>query len=160
MIKGKTILRLGAGDEPKKAGYLNVDIRDLPTTDVIADIRKLPFKNGEYGGIENRNVIEHFDRFEVLPIMKEWARVVKKGGSFLVETVDAGKCMDMWRYIPEENLRDALLGQQTYPENYHKMFFTEESLAQLMKDAGIHVSGVQTFNHRQIPRMILHGKKN
>ncbi len=160
MNKSDTILRLGAGDEPKQDGYLNVDIRALPTTDVVADIRNLPFTMNEYGGIETRNVIEHFGRYEVLPVMLEWVRVVKHGGTVLVETVDFGACFDTWRTIPLENLKDAILGAQTYPENFHKMFFSVDMLADLMREAGLTVEKVETFIHREIPRMIIYGTKD
>ena len=148
------ILRLGVGDTlPKQDGYLNVDLRDLPNIDVVADAAKLPFKDGEHDGIETRNLVEHFSRHEIDGVFKEWARVLKKGGRLFIETVDVGELMNHWQDIPEENWMDGLLGAQTYPENFHKMAFTKENMTRKLQEAGFSVFAFQQFIHREIPRM-------
>lgn len=154
------ILRIGVGDTMQKQdGCLNVDIRDLPNIDVVADAKKLPFKNKEHDGIESRNLIEHFGRYEIDDVLKEWARVLKKGGYMALETVDMGGLMDYWRDIPTENLLDGILGAQTYPENFHKMVFTEEILKEKLKNVGMEIVVCEKFIHRMIPRIALRAIK-
>lgn len=155
------ILRLGTGDSVgRNAGYINVDIRPLPEIDIVCDIKSMPFYDGEYAGFECKNVIEHFGRYEIKPLLKEWARVIKSGGSFKIETVDFGAVMDTWRDIPLENLLDAMCGAQTYPENFHKMILTPDLLKSLLEEAGLKVDNCELYVLRDIPRMILYGKKN
>jgi predicted SAM-dependent methyltransferase len=154
------ILRIGTGDTcAKQEGYLNVDIRGLPDVDVVADATKMPFEDGEHDGIESRNLVEHFSRFEIDGLFKEWARVLKKGGTFEIETVDMGETMTRWQEIPTENLLDAVLGAQTYPENFHKMLFTQEILQEKLKEAGLVVGRWDLFINREIPRMKAYGIK-
>lgn len=154
------ILNLGSGDSGRQEGIINVDIRELPTVDVVADFTKrLPFEDGEVDGVMSRNCIEHFGRYEYEDIFKEWVRVVKPGGMVRVETVDMGGLMDKWRVIPEENMLDGILGAQTYPENFHKMSFTREILERLFEKSGVSVAEVQQFDAREIPRIIIQGVK-
>lgn len=147
------ILHIGCGDAPKTEGCLNVDIRPLPNIDVVADAARLPFEDGEHDSIVTRNLVEHFSRHEIDDVLKEWARVLKVGGTILIETVDVGLMMDNWRKIPTENWLDGLLGQQTYPENFHKMAFTEGIMYEKLEKAGFAVVRFQTIVHREIPRM-------
>jgi predicted SAM-dependent methyltransferase len=147
------IYNLGAGDMGKQEGIINVDCRKLPNVDIVADVRKLPFPDGEADGIVNRNLIEHFGRNEIKPLLKEWSRVLKQGGFLMVETVDMGMLMDKWKDIPEENLLDGILGAQTYAENFHKMIFTREILERFLTESGMEVKEVKQFEEREIPRI-------
>jgi len=153
------ILNLGSGSMGRQEGITNVDCRGLPTVDVVADVRKLPFKDGEIEGILNRNLIEHFGRNEIAPLLKEWSRVLKSGGFLQIETVDIGRLMDKWREIPEENMLDGILGAQTYDENFHKMVFTRAILERFLKEAGFEIGEVKQFDAREIPRIIINSIK-
>lgn len=146
------IAYIGCGEYPME-GAVNVDIRDLPGVDVVADAKSLPFDDNSMEGVASRNIIEHFDRFEIKKVLKEWYRVVKQGGFVQFETVDMGRAMDQWRSIPTENLLDCMYGAQTYPENFHKMLMTERILIQLFEEVGMKFSRVEHFTHREIPRI-------
>lgn len=148
------IAYIGCGEYPMQ-GAINIDIRKLPGVDIVADAKKLPFKNAEIGGIASRNIIEHFDRFEIKEVIKEWNRVIKKGGFVSFETVDMGTAMDVWRDIPRENLLDCMYGAQTYPENFHKMLITEDIMDELFKEVKMKKVKVERFIHREIPRIKL-----
>jgi len=149
------ILNLGSGDMGRQEGMTNVDIRPLPNVDVVADVKKLPFKDGEVDGIINRNLIEHFGRHETKELLQEWVRVLKTGGFMRIETVDMGRLMDRWREIPEENMLDGILGAQTYNENFHKMVFTRNILERFLTEAGMEVKEVNQNIQREIPRIII-----
>ena len=141
---------LGAGEFPMQ-GAINVDIRKLKGIDVVADARKLPFKDKELKGVASRNLIEHFSRKEIVPLLKEWQRVSKE---FIeIETVDGGALMDKWRELGEEELLDGLLGAQTYDENFHKMIFTQDIFKRIFNELGFTDVKAQTFEHRGIPRI-------
>lgn len=153
------ILNLGCGEQPRQEGITNVDIRPLPNVDVVADVKKLPFKDEEVDGIFNRNLIEHFGRHETKELLQEWTRVLKKGGFLHIETVDGGETMNRWQEIPEENLLDGILGAQTYPENFHKMIFTRDILVRFLEEAGLHIHKVNQFVAREIPRISIEAIK-
>jgi SAM-dependent methyltransferase len=59
-------LNLGSGNRPLP-GYVNVDSRQLPTVDVVADVRSLPFDDGSAVEVEASSLLEHFrNPYEVL----------------------------------------------------------------------------------------------
>jgi ubiquinone/menaquinone biosynthesis C-methylase UbiE len=59
-------LNLGSGNRPLP-GFLNVDVRNLPTVDVVADVRQLPFDDGTVAEVEASSLLEHFrNPYEVL----------------------------------------------------------------------------------------------
>lgn len=152
------ILNLGCG-ESIMTGMINVDIRHLPGVDIVADVRNLPFKDCEIEGMVSRNLIEHFGRYEIEELLQEWARVLMIGGYAQIETVDGGETMSNWKNIPEDNLLDAILGAQTYPENFHKMIFTKETLIRYLEKANFEIKEVNQFIAREIPRIIIIGIK-
>jgi len=152
------ILNLGCG-ESTMTGMINVDIRHLPGVDIVADVRNLPFKDCEIEGMVSRNLIEHFGRYEIEELLQEWARVLMIGGYVKIETVDGGETMSNWKNIPEDNLLDAILGAQTYPENFHKMIFTKETLIRYLEKANFEIKEVNQFIAREIPRIIIIGIK-
>lgn len=153
------IYNLGAGDMGKQEGIINVDIRPLPNVDIVADVAKLPLPDNEADVVMSRNLIEHFGRHEYKDVLKEWMRVLKKGGVLRIETVDMGLLMDKWRNIPEENWLDGVLGAQTYPENFHKMSFTRERLEKDFEALGLEIKMIEQFDARDIPRIIIEGIK-
>ena len=73
-------LNLGCGDKIL-ADYINVDVaqeRSGKQPDVICDVRNLnKFSNDYADEILAVHVIEHFWRWEVVSILKEWVRVLK-----------------------------------------------------------------------------------
>jgi len=72
-------LDIGCG-ERKKDNFIGLDIRKLPQVDIVADARKLPFRNEAFDYVYSSHLIEHFSHREVGRILAEWVRVLKKGG--------------------------------------------------------------------------------
>jgi predicted SAM-dependent methyltransferase len=81
-------LNLGCGDKILD-GYVNVDVvqeRAGRHPDVNCDIRKLDVFSDEYcDEILAVHVVEHFWRWEVEAVIKEWIRVLKPGGRMILE---------------------------------------------------------------------------
>lgn len=153
------IAYLGSGDESRRVGGVNVDIRPHDNVDVVADIRKLPFRDGELDGIVARNCIEHFGRHEIVDLIKEWVRTLKQHGTIQIETVEMGKLADNWRKASEDEVMDGFFGAQTYEYNFHKVFTNEENLRKLLDDAGIEITDVRVWDKRNIPRIQIIGEK-
>src|SRR6202012_3650744 len=81
-------LNLGCGDKILE-GFVNVDVvesRAGKSPDVICDLHQLtPFEDGSADEIMAIHVVEHFWRWEVVDIRKEWVRVLKPGGKMILE---------------------------------------------------------------------------
>lgn len=59
-------LNVGSGNRPLE-GFVNVDVRELSSVDVVADVRALPFPDGSAVEIEASSLLEHFrDPYAVL----------------------------------------------------------------------------------------------
>jgi predicted SAM-dependent methyltransferase len=152
------ILELGCGKTPKSEGVINVDIRPLPNVDVVADLMNLPFDDNSVDEIRSRDVIEHFSRNEIIPLLKEWARVLKPEGVMYNRTVDLGRTMDKWRSLKYGDVMNAVLGAQDYDQNFHKMMFTKESVPPLFEQAGLKCE-IKRYSQRGNPRMLIISSK-
>jgi len=70
------LLDIGCGDR-KRQGALGLDIQVTKDVDVIADARKLPFRDEAFDHVYSSHVLEHFSHREVLKVLREWIRVLK-----------------------------------------------------------------------------------
>jgi SAM-dependent methyltransferase len=88
---------VGGGERPLQGP--NIDIRALPTVDVVADAVHLPLRDGCLNGLLGRYVAEHISWRRVVDFFRECWRVLKPGGVLLL-------------YLPnlEEQMRAALAG--------------------------------------------------
>jgi SAM-dependent methyltransferase len=148
---GPIKLNLGCGDKILP-GYINVDVaseRSGNRPDVISDIRDLNgFPDAYADEVLAVHVVEHFWRWEVLEVLKEWCRVLKPGGKMILE------CPNL-KSACEEFLRNDELGALPGPEGQktmwvfygdprwkdplmvHRWGYTPKSLARIMHEAGL-----------------------
>ncbi|MBP2303069.1 class I SAM-dependent methyltransferase [Azospirillum picis] len=81
-------LNLGCGDK-LLPGDINVDVapsRNGATPDHLCDLRRLaPFTDDSANEILAVHVVEHFWRWEVVDVLREWVRVLKPGGTMILE---------------------------------------------------------------------------
>ncbi len=74
-------LNLGSGNEPLQ-GWTNVDSREIPGVDVVADVTALPFEDGSASEVNASSLLEHFrDPYVVLD---EIHRVLAPDGTLAV----------------------------------------------------------------------------
>ena len=69
---------IGCGQRSIKKDIIRVDIDKNVKPDILCDGIKLPFKDEELDYITSIHSFEHFD--DQYSVLKEWLRVVKKGG--------------------------------------------------------------------------------
>ena len=143
-------LNLGCGDK-LLPGYLNVDVaesrRDL-RPDVRCDLHRLPFDTGSVDEVLAVHVVEHFWRWEVVDVLREWTRVLAPGGTMVLECPNLLSACQAFLENPEAAAGPGQEGQRTMwvfygdpawkdPLMFHRWGYTPASLAQVMHEAGL-----------------------
>lgn len=65
--------------------------KDNNVTDIIMDVRKLDFKDNSVDEILCVNLIDHLKKEDFLVALGEWRRVLKVGGSLIIDVDDRQK---------------------------------------------------------------------
>ena len=129
-------LHLGCGGI-RLPGYVNVDIQDGPAVDIVADLRRLPWEDGSVDLVYSCAAIEHFGRHEWIGILREWGRVLRRGGVLRLSTADFDAAVA--RYQEQRNLPELLgllVGGQKDDYDWHGMIFNFEELSRGLAAAG------------------------
>jgi SAM-dependent methyltransferase len=144
-------LNLGCGDKIL-SGYVNVDVvqaRAGMRPDVICDLHDLvPFDDASADEILSVHVVEHFWRWEIRDVLREWVRVLKPGGRMIVECPNIASACATFLEDPVQNARADQAGQRTMwvfygdpqwkdPLMIHRWGYTPESLKALLVEAGL-----------------------
>ncbi len=152
LVENDTLrLNLGCGDKILP-GYVNVDVvneRSGRCPDVICDIRNLiAFSDNTADEILAVHVVEHFWRWEVVSILKEWVRVLRPGGRMALECPNLQTACEEFLRNPVTYSEPGSMGQRTMwvfygdpqwedPLMVHRWGYTPLSLANVMTEAGL-----------------------
>lgn len=141
----KITLNLGCGNRtyteyPSGHRCINVDERrNLTALDVATNLNQgLPFKDECCDYILASDIIEHFPYAKTKAIIREWVRVLKKGG--VIEFRLPNLAYICQQYI---NGRDAkvvswlLYGGQDYPGNFHYVGFDRKWFSSVCEKCGL-----------------------
>jgi len=134
-------LNLGCGHLPSP-DYFNIDGRELPGVDMIADVRSLPFHPGTVAEIYAAHLVEHFTEAELKStVVPGWHRILRPGGILRIVVPDAEGMIQAFSRgeYPFESLREVTFGSQDYPGNFHYTMFSRESLRELLRSFGFTV---------------------
>ena len=144
-------LNLGCGDKILP-GYVNVDVAESRAgkrPDVLCDLHQLePFEDGVADEILSVHVVEHFWRWEVVSVLKEWLRVLKPGGRMILECPNLESACRQFLANPELHAGPGQEGQRSMwvfygdpawrdPLMVHRWGYTPRSLAMVMAEAGL-----------------------
>jgi predicted SAM-dependent methyltransferase len=131
----------GAGEgfvDSKVDGFLCVDLRDVPETDILCDVSKLTvIEDDTVDCIFASQVLEHFPIAQTVDVLKEWRRVLKPGGKLYVSVPDFDVAVKLYqKFGLSQWLQYHLWGDQKHLLNYHYICFTGATLAKALIDAG------------------------
>ena len=127
-------LHMGCGSK-RLDGYINIDWRKTVATDLVCDIRKLPYPDNSVDIIETYHVIEHLPRHHLPGTLLNWFRILTPGGSLIIECPDLDRSVS--RYLQGEDKQlDAIFGHQRFKGDYHLFGYNFKRLSSLLKDAG------------------------
>jgi predicted SAM-dependent methyltransferase len=135
---GALRLNLGCGHIPLD-GFINVDMRELPGVDVIAEAGDLPFEPATVSEIASAHLVEHFAQEDLRRrLLPHWRRLLKPGGILRAVTPDgeamlAGLAQGTYTF---EDFRDVLFGGQDYDGDFHMNLFTPETFRRMVEEAG------------------------
>jgi SAM-dependent methyltransferase len=144
-------LNLGCGDKILP-GYVNVDVAESRAgrkPDVLCDLHALtPFEADAADEILSVHVVEHFWRWEVVGVLKEWLRVLKPGGRMILECPNLESACRQFLANPDLHAGPGAEGQRSMwvfygdpswqdPLMVHRWGYTPRSLAMVMAEAGL-----------------------
>lgn len=130
------MLDIGCG-EGKKKGAIGCDLRKTDLVDIVADARFLPFNDECFDHVYSSHTIEHFSHREVKSILKEWIRVLKRGGTIEIRCPWLRVRAFLFFLFPTwENVIN-IYGGQEYEGNYHKCGFSFKLLKELLEECGV-----------------------
>jgi hypothetical protein len=144
-------LNLGCGDKILP-GYVNVDVVEARAgmrPDVVCDLHRLtPFEDASADEILSVHVVEHFWRWEIRDVLREWVRVLRPGGRMIVECPNIQSACQTFLENPAQYSREDQDGQRTMwvfygdpawkdPLMIHRWGYTPESLKALLGEVGL-----------------------
>ncbi len=131
-------LHLGCGKRYIPEFTYHIDARKFSHIDYVASADKLDmFKDNSADLIYACHLLEHFKRNETDKVLKEWRRVLKKGGVLRISVPDFSVLVKVYsRYKDLSLISGPLYGRQDYPENTHYTSFDFKFLKKLLEKAG------------------------
>jgi SAM-dependent methyltransferase len=133
-------------------GFVHIDQVEFPHVDHVQDIRRLSnFGDASASLIYACQVIEYFDREEVLGVLTDWRRVLAPGGVLRLSVPNFPMIAQLYQSgIPLEKFLGTLYGR--IPDGkgafiYHRTTYDEPSLTELL--AGLGFREIRLWDWRQ-----------
>lgn len=131
-------LHLGCGIVNHKA-FINIDGFPFSHVHYVRDISNLSvFEDNSVDLIYASHCLEHFQYNNVSDVLREWGRVLKKGGTLRLSVPDFDLLLKIY-YANDMNpdfIIPQLLGGQNNKYNYHYMVFNKQNLKSKLLDIG------------------------
>lgn len=130
-------LHLGCGSK-HIPGFVHVDLGDYPHIDYRVPVNALAFAaDGSVELIYASHVLEHFGRHEVDQVLREWFRVLRKGGILRLAVPDFAAVSQRYQSTGElGELVGLVCGGQRDERDFHHMIFDEKLLRERLREAG------------------------
>lgn len=134
-------LDIGSGGKSGDSSFIGVDAY-VESADVKAFMWDLPYEDNSVDVIFSSQALEHVSKFDVIPTLKEWNRVLKPGGKLQIIVPDLEWAVRFWLdYIDKPDATgwpmDIIFGNQKHEGEFHKTGFTPKIMWQYF-----HLSGM------------------
>ncbi len=129
-------LGCGAVDVP---GFVNIDARPARHVHHVQGIERLGmFADGSVSLIYASHCLEHVPHRKVLEVLREWCRVLRRGGVVRLSVPDFDLMLAIYEQTGRDirNIQMPLMGSQNYRQNFHYTCFNEAELTRLLVQAG------------------------
>ena len=154
-------LNLGCGSS-YRPGYVNVDFFDQCVADSFSDVEKLHYESASVDEIVADQLIEHFDLVHCRYLLAGWFRVLKPGGTMVLETPDIEAALrKLVKSGPDEQASTLqwLYGIDS-PGLQHKGGFTFDILRRLLARTGFEkIERKPAFTHTYEPGLRVECRK-
>jgi hypothetical protein len=147
---GALRLNIGCGHVPEP-DFINVDMRELPNVDVLAEATALPFDTGSVDEIYSAHLVEHFPQEELrCRLLLHWRDLLKPGGRLRAITLDgeamlAGVAQGLFSF---ENFREVLFGSQDHKGDFPYNLLTPDGFRRIVEEAGFVDIGIPVRGRR------------
>lgn len=132
-------LEIGGGHRPQP-GYTNVDVRDLPTVDVVVSDYHLPmYADNSVDEILSIHTLEHFTIIDAEAALREWRRVLKNDSSLILCVPCLDRMVNNWQGR-EKAACEHVFGTNDWPGNEHRAFWISGVLKETLERAGFRVT--------------------
>lgn len=127
-------LHLGCGSKHFD-DFINVDLWITDATDVICDIARLPWPDSSASIIESFHVFEHISHTKVRDTLSEWFRVLKPGGTLILECPHFDDAVREYLAGDENRLLN-IFGRQRFKGDVHMWGYNPSRLKNLLHEIG------------------------
>jgi len=156
MVDHDIRLHLGCGIV-YRPGYLNIDVSDHAVSDLQADALRLPFAPGSVSAIEAYHLVEHFDLAHCRLVLAHWFRLLRSGGTLVLETPDLEKAFR--EFLKAKGDRKRQLLQWVYGIKgggmEHRAGFDPDMLGTLLRECGF----VDILNEKPVTHLYESGMR-
>lgn len=146
-------INMGCGKRNFGKDWIHIDGGEFPHLH-SHNVKKLPFKKNSIDLIYSSHMIEYFDREEIIPILKEWHRVLKPGSTLRVAVPDFRAMSSTYkgtlssRRCSLKLFLGPLFGKMKMGDEtiYHKTVYDFRDLREVLNKCGF--DDVQVYNWR------------
>jgi len=118
-------LDVGAGKYSQLEGWTAVDL--YTEADINAPMWEIPLPDGSVKGIMSQNALEHVQKDRVVPTLREWARLLEKGGRLELMVPDLEWACHWFIARPTNGWdMDIIYGNQQHMGEFHLTGFTRD----------------------------------
>lgn len=124
--KGGLMVDMGCGDKKCHSSFLGIDpYSEHEDVNVKAFMWETPLDDDSVDLLVCFSALEHVSKFQVVPSLKEFERILKPGGALAIIVPNLMSAVSEWAMNPNNGWEmDLIFGSQEHEGEFHKTGFT------------------------------------